>query len=68
MLDCRTVKTDLKKTDARAAVRGPSLLGVRKDKRMLDNIGLPGLLVMMPLLLIFVWLVFRALWRIGSKK
>lgn len=35
---------------------------------MLDNIGLPGLLVMMPLLLIFVWLVFRALWRIGSKK
>ena len=33
---------------------------------MLNNIGVPGLLILVVLALV-VWIVLRALWRVGSK-
>lgn len=33
---------------------------------MLNNIGLPGVF-MLAIVGVFVWLVVRALWRVGSK-
>lgn len=34
---------------------------------MLNNIGLPGLIMLVPVAIVG-WLVIRALWRVGSKK
>lgn len=34
---------------------------------LMNNIGLPGLLVILVVVVPLVWLVLRALWRTGSK-